>query len=215
MRGRGQLALWTLEFLSVTAIGILPATTAPLWWLALPVFALLGAKFGEHKLEVRERRLALRQQLRLLLELLPRDGAGVRCTYHVPVRGPLGRQPMLWQLFDYLPSGGGGGRRFPASKGIIGKTFQTKGPRVENFRNDAEYRSKMLQDYNYTASELGERTADRRSYLCYPILDENHVVLGLIYFDSRQCGLFTMDDSNPRWVMIRDASEVIRAEVLR
>lgn len=215
MRGRAQLGLWALEFLSVTAIGILPATTVPLWWLGLPISALLGAKFGEYKLDVRERRLALRQQLSLLLELLPRDGAGVRCTYHVPVRAGLRRQPMLRQLFDYLPSGGGGGRRFPASKGIIGKTLQAKGPRVENFQNDAEYRSKMLQDYDYTASELGVRTADRRSYLCYPILDENHVVLGLIYFDSHQCGLFTIDESNPRWVMIGRASEVIRAEVLR
>lgn len=215
MKGRIRQGLWTVEFLSVTAIGILPASGVPLWWLAVPVVALLAAKFGEYQVDARERRVALRQQLRLLLELLPHDRAGVRCTYHIPVRVPLRAQIMLQQVFDYLPSGGGGGRRFPTTRGIIGKTFETKAPRVENFRDDAEYRRKMLNEYNYTASELAQRTADRRSYLCYPILDENHAVLGLIYFDSDRCGLFTIEDTNSRWGMIRQAGDVLRAEVLR
>lgn len=215
MSGQTRLVLWTIEFLSVIAIGILPTSGVSLWWLTVPVVFLLAAKVVEHRVDVRERWVALRQQLLLLVKLLPRDSADVRCTYHIPERilfimGPT----TLRQVFDYLPSGGGGGRRFPTTKGIIGKTLETKGPCVENFSTDAEYRDKMEKEYNYTTRELAQRIADRRSYLCFPIVDEYNVVLGLIYFDSDYCGLFTMEDTDPRWEMIRQAIDVIKAQVL-
>lgn len=215
MTRRTRLGLWALEFVSVILIGVIQAAQVSLWWLSLPVVGILVAKFVEYCLDARERRLTpLRQQLQILLQLLPCDHANIRCTYHVPRHHVVKRHTVLKQAFDYLPTGGGGGRRFSTSKGIIGKTFETKAPRVENFSSDAEYRTRMVSEYNYTVSELGHRTADRRSYLCYPILDESHVILGLIYFDSDRCGLFTIDDLNPRWAMIRRASEVIRGEIL-
>jgi GAF domain-containing protein len=120
----------------------------------------------------------------------------------------------LVQAFDYIVQGGGGGRPFPIDKGIIGRTYETKGPRVENFFSDQEYRERMVSEYNYTTTELMQRTADRRSYMCYPIVDENHTVLGLLYLDSDQANTFTMEDTNPRWRAIRDSGEIIRSNIL-
>src|SRR2546428_13174843 len=99
MTSRTRLGLWAIEFLSITAIGILPTSGVSLWWLALAVIVLLAAKSGEYQVNARERWAALRQEFRLLLELLPSDRADVRCTYHVPVRAPLKGYIILRQDF--------------------------------------------------------------------------------------------------------------------
>ena len=120
----------------------------------------------------------------------------------------------LLQAFDYVGDQGGGGRLFAIDRGIIGLVLSSKETKVENFRNDAEYRDRMTSGYNYTHEEVGRRRADRRSSLCDPLLDENHTVLGLLYFDADHYGVFTLDHDNPRWRMIRAASAVIRAPLL-
>jgi hypothetical protein len=119
------------------------------------------------------------------------------------------------QAFDYLPHGGDGGRRFGSEKGIIAKVDASKGPRVENFASDEENRRRMIAEYNYSLSELGDRRADRRSYACYPLLDKNHKVLGLIYFDSNVPGTFTEDATNPRWRTLNAAAAAVQEAVLR
>jgi hypothetical protein len=121
---------------------------------------------------------------------------------------------MLMQAFDYVGDQGGGGRSFPVDKGIIGVAYSAKGTRVENFLNDADYRQRMVREYKYSELEVGQRRADRRSYLCDPILDESHNVLGLLYFDADCYDFFTSDDRNPRWVMIKSAANVIRGPLL-
>jgi GAF domain-containing protein len=100
----------------------------------------------------------------------------VRCTYHVPV---LPRK--LRQAFDYVPFGGGGGRKFQKRKGIIGVVFDAKDVRVENFESDRTFRDRMRKVYRYSERDLQKITLDRRSYLCIPIKDENLQVLGLLY----------------------------------
>jgi GAF domain-containing protein len=152
--------------------------------------------------------------MQILLTLLPNDGAKIRCTYHCPVHNKLLRGTQLAQVFDYIPDGGGGGRRFPIEKGIIGKVYSIKAPRVENFASDEEYRTRMVNEYNYTITEMMERAVDRRSYACYPVIDENHKVLGLLFFDSDQTNTFTMEQTNARWRAIRDAGDVIRGNIL-
>ncbi len=153
-------------------------------------------------------------QLVTLHKLLPSNGSTIRCTYHRPKHHRFSNDTELVQAFDYILQGGGGGRSFPTYKGIIGRTYNTKGPRVENFSSDHEYRERMVAEYNYTAEEVMQRTADRRSYMCYPLVDENHVVLGLLFLDSDQPNTFTMEDTNPRWRAVRDAGEIIRSSVL-
>jgi hypothetical protein len=74
---------------------------------------ILGTKFVEAMLLVRDRNLQIPQQMHLLLTVFPSDGANVRCTYHVP-RKNLWRQERLVQAFDYVGDQGGGGRSFDA-----------------------------------------------------------------------------------------------------
>lgn len=211
---RRAFIAWGIEFIGIIVIGVILAIDAlGDWWVVLPILAVFGAKAWEYRLSVRERNLQVRRQLELLRSLLPYHD-GVRCTYHVPVRRLWGASPRLRQAFDYIPNGGGGGYKYPANKGIIGVTYKEKGPKCENFADDDEYRHAMVNRYNYSLEELGQRTADRRSYLCYPILDDNsHVVLGLLYFDSNQSGVFTLNEQDQTWSMIRTASQVIQAQI--
>jgi GAF domain-containing protein len=210
------IVIWAIEFASFTAIAVVlsTATTAAKLWAALPAVIIVASKIAEYLHNVRVRMNIVRYQLQILLTLLPTDGSRVRCTYHRPVHQKLRNRTQLAQAFDYIPDGGGGGRRFPIEKGIIGKVYSIKAPRVENFASDEEYRKRMVAEYNYTTSEVMERTADRRSYVCYPVVEENHKVLGVLYLDSDKPGTFTMDETNPRWRAIRDAGEVIRSNVL-
>ncbi|SRR5258708_6313315 len=209
-------AFWTVEFLCVTAIAVVlsTASTSAKWWTLIPAAIIILIKLLEYFDNRRLSVNSVRYQLKVLVRLLPADGSSVRCTYHLPVHQKFRNRTQLAQAFDYIPDGGGGGRRFPIEKGIIGKVYVNKGARCENFGSDHEYRERMVKEYNYTASEVMERSADRRSYACYPIVDESHNVLGLIYLDSDQPNTFTVDNANPTWLMIREAGEVIRDNIL-
>jgi hypothetical protein len=210
------IIVWVVEFASLTAIAVLlsTATNTSKWWVALPALLIVGTKVFEYVRSAQLRMKIIYYQLQILHKLLPSNGSTVRCTYHQPVHHRFRNRTELVQAFDYILQGGGGGRQFPTNKGIIGKTYNDKGPRVENFFSDPEYRDRMLAEYNYTATELMHRTADRRSYMCYPIVDENHIVLGLLYLDSDQPNTFTMEDTNPRWQAVRYAGEIIRSNIL-
>jgi hypothetical protein len=48
----------------------------------------------------------------------------------------------LLQVFDYfpgIPGRGGGGRKHPNNKGIVGLSFERKTPEIENFHSDDDY----------------------------------------------------------------------------
>jgi hypothetical protein len=202
---------WLIEFLCITAIAIiLSQANWSEYWILVPFTSILGLKVYEYKVAIKEKHLRVRAQLDLLIKLVPfEDVLGVRCTYHVPVW----RKQFL-QTCDYIPCGGGGGRKFSKMKGIVGRSMELKEKLIENFENDEEFRTKMTEKYGYTPEEVGERTADRRSYFCYPILDENHRVLGLIYFDSSHPNIFTLDSTDSKMQIIEKACETIRNDLL-
>jgi GAF domain-containing protein len=200
------------EFISVTAIGVIPSLQSPQrwYWLAVPILVYLALKVYEHLNSINERQRSVKGQLAVLYKLLPFDNEShVRCTYHVPV---LPRK--LRQAFDYVPFGGGGGRKFQKRKGIIGVVFDAKDVRVENFESDRTFRDRMRKVYRYSERDLQKITLDRRSYLCIPIKDENLQVLGLLYFDSASCNTFELDPPNPVTKAILDASGMIRDSML-
>lgn len=211
--GKTKYITWGIEFLCITAIAIIlsQANWTTYWyWILVPAVLILGLKFYEHRAAVKEKHLRVQWQLYLLVRLLSYETLrDVRCTYHVPVW-----RKKLLQTCDYILGGTGGGRRSPVDKGIIGKAFVEKSPLVENFKSDEEFRTKMVMEYKFTAEELQHRKADRRSYLCYPIVDENHRVLGLVYFDSSHPYTFTSDKDDPKMEMIRQACEAIKDRLL-
>lgn len=209
--GKRNVIIRAIEFLCAAAIGgILSQSSFSKFWTFAPIVVCVAAILYEYRAAVADRQSRIKSQLTLLMRLLAFESKlDVRCTYHVPV----GRK-QLHQVFDYIPSGGGAGRKFSQGKGIIGKTFADKGWSVENFQDDTGYREQMIAKYNYTAEELRNRRADRRSYFCYSLVDENNNVLGLIYFDSSQPNTFTYDETDLRTKMIIDACEVIKNSLL-
>lgn len=210
MRKR-EVIIRVVEFLCVVAMGvILSQANWSRLWLCAPIAVFLALMVYDYKLVLAEKHSRVKGQLALLMKLLSFESVlDVRCTYHVPVW-----RKQLRQAFDYIPGGGSGGRKFSQGQGIIGKTFVKKRWSVENFENDAEYRTQMIQEYNYTTQELKERRADRRSYFCYSLVDENHKVLGLIYFDASKPNTFIPDETDPKMKMIISACEAIKESLL-
>ena len=202
---------WGIEFLSITVMAIiLSQVNWSNYWISVPIVLIVGLKIYEHRSDVKEKHSRVYAQLHLLVKLLSYEPrVDVRCTYHVPVW-----RKKLLQTCDYILGGTGRGRKFPTEKGIIGKAFVDKSLLVENFKSDEEFRTKMVLEYKYTTEELQHRKADRRSYLCYPIVDENHRVLGLVYFDSSRPYTFTADIDHPKMEMITQACEAIKDRLL-
>lgn len=172
---------WTIEFLSIIAISyILTTHTIRDYWITVLICLVLYSKLVEHRMSISEAQAKIQVQLNFLYKVLffaPQDN--VRCTFHTPIW-----RNRLLQSCNYIPTGGGVGRTFPSDKGIIGKAYQQKESFVVNFVDDQEYSQWMVSDYGYTHDEVKQRTTDRRSYFCHPLIDEEHKVLGLVYFDS-------------------------------
>lgn len=202
---------WGIEFLSITAITIiLSKANWSDYWIFVPIALILGLNVYESLAAVTEKHLRVKLQLDLLIKLVPfEDALDVRCTYMVHIW----RKRFL-QTCDYIPDGGGGGRRFSERKGITGKAFDEKRPLADNFESDEDFRKQMVLRYNYATEELKLRKADRKSYFCYPILDENHRVLGVMYFDSSHPNTFTLDSTIARMKMIMRACDAIRDNLL-
>lgn len=208
--GKRETIIRVVEFLCAATIGvILSQANWSKLWLCAPIVVFLALMVYDYKLVLAEKYSRVKGQLTLLMKLLPFESVDVRCTYHVPVW-----RKQLRQAFDYIPGGGSGGRKFSQGQGIIGQTFVSKGWSVENFENDAEYRTQMVQKYNYTTEQLKERRADRRSYFCYSLVDENHKVLGLIFFDASKPNTFMLDETDPGMKMIISACEAIKESLL-
>lgn len=208
--GRRKLALGGLEVLCVTAVGVIASQHWNHLWLGLPIAFYAALMFYEYKSYITDRQSRVREQLKLLMKLVSFDTTSdVRCTYHVPC----GRK-QIRQVFDYIPSGRGGGRKFFRNKGIGGKAFSEKKWLVENFRGDKEYRVDMVRKYGYASDELQKRRADRRSYFCYSLVDEKHEVIGLIYFDASTVDTFTPDETDTKMKMLIDGCDLIKNGLL-
>lgn len=173
-------------------------------WLLIPIvltgilvsWEYIGNQYAE-ALREEELHQQIESQLGLLERALtyPR-GADVRCTFHIPKE--IDGQKRLYQATNYQPGGGGKGRDFPIEKGIIGKSYTDLKTLTENFENSQVYREKMVDEYGYTHEEMGNRSADRRSYFCKPIITGSDEVKGLVYLDSDSPGTFPEDVERAR-----------------
>jgi hypothetical protein len=212
--GKEKWIIWVTEFLSIIAISvILSRPTWSIFWITVPLVVILGLKVYEYESNVRQSHAEVRAQLRLLLRLARfEESLHVRCTYHVPVLTMRGKR--LRQAFHYIPSGSGGARTFPLGQGIIGLAYSAKEPKLENFKDASSYRKQMVQKYNYKNRDLARRQPDRRSYFCYPVVDEKNKVLGLLYFDSLVFATFKPDRSDPTMAMLWKGCEHIKQFLL-
>ena len=190
--------------------------------IGLKILLFLLRLFFGYILQWRKYRLqrykSVRSQMNLqmdqLLHRIDRNSYGdVRCTFYVPIW--FGKRKLM-QTFDYIRFGDsyGGWLCRPIIKGIIGKNYKDGKPKVENFKNEVEYLEKMVKKYGYTVEEANRISDDRRSYLCYPIVDEKGTVLGLMYFDSDKYGCYSDDDNNEVIKMVRSGMEAIKSNLI-
>ncbi|GGR10233.1 hypothetical protein [Kitasatospora griseola] len=202
-------------FSSILAGWILGASYVPKVVIILPLLvamATLGIEFRKARKRSHE---TIRNHLITLftmLDLAPRSDA--RSTIHVPVRRFLRKGVWFRQVCEYVPNGGGGGRYLPRGKGIIQKSYTSRAIRTENFHSDEDYRLRMVEEYNYTEEETRERTIDRRSYLCIPIIEFDKV-LGLLYFDARTEGIFPLSGSAGLQETLENVSDIVRTILLK
>lgn len=217
----GQYLLEGLKVLSAVVVSVVLSVDA-LWdWLVLPTFgALLAAvvldywtyrhnKRADENRRVREYRRALdavrydeiddeiarvEAYLRLLDEYLTYDGGGVRFTYHVPADGA------LEQAFPYIPDGEGrAGRTFDPDQGIIGEGYTRGRELVFNCENVTDCVESLQDHFGYDFDDAQYHSSQRgkRSYFCYPIIDEaSGDVAGIVYFESTTPGTFPQRDGD-------------------
>lgn len=191
---------------------ILSDASTNLIWLVVPAATASIALFDEHRQMQHARFKEVAVTVRGMMSALALDPAvGARCTVHVPI-GTLRKR--FLQACDYVPDGGGGGRKHRRNKGILWKSYEAKAERTEAFHSDEEFRTKMTTEYNYSTAEMVERTRDRRSYFCAPIV-EGDEVLGLLYLDARETEVFPIGGQIDRALLLATARDAVRASLLR
>ncbi len=171
---------WIVEFVVyVIIIPVIISTNICNYYLLIPILIAVYIKWREFIGIENKMNDIIKAQLYLIVQFMEKQGfKNIRCTFHKIKSGK------FYQVIDYIPSGTGSGRVFSVAKGIIGKSFRNKEAFVENFKDNEDYRKRMVTDYCYNDVEIQKRSMDRRSYFCYPLLDESHNILGLVYFDS-------------------------------
>jgi hypothetical protein len=114
----------------------------------------------------------------LLSEEVKRD---VRCTIHV--RDILFEETM-YQLLDYYPRGGGGGRSFSMRRGIVGRAWRSGEHQSDgNVSTDSAI---LVRDWGMTSEEAVAAGQGRKSFACFILRDERNIPLGTFYLDSHE-----------------------------
>jgi hypothetical protein len=203
-----QYYLWGIEFLSITAIGILTQFINLYWYLLLiPIVLIIGCKIVEYRFDRSDKMDKVKIQLELLWRLLKYEtSVHARITFHRPHK----KKKLYKQLIDYVPNGKGKGRSFNSIQGLVSKCIEKKKLVIESFSSDEEYRMKMVTEYNYTKVELQDRSADRRSYLCYPLVNNHtNIVMGVIYLDATKPNVYSDDPTLADNLIIKEVASSI------
>lgn len=197
--------LWAIEFLLITSIGLIPTFYADkLYILIFPIIGMIGIKFIENHFNNIEKL----ENVRILLDYVWRilefePDKDVRLTFHRPTKRK------YKQMINYIPNGNGKNRTWDSNKGLVGKCIEKKRLVVESFDSDEEFKEKMIRKYNYSADEIKEISPERKSYLCYPILNDT-VVEGILFFDSVQPNTFNNNKNDYKNKLIQKVSRAIQ-----
>lgn len=96
----------------------------------------------------------------------------------------------LLQLTDYVgPDGGKKGRITLINQGVIGRCARTGRMETVGFADDREYFDAMVREFGFTSQEAERHTKTGRSYLAYP-LRNNEEVVGVLYFFTSEPQVF-------------------------
>ena len=143
-----------------------------------------------HELDAKRQQVMEDYVLPILNEDVKED---LRCTVHVPDALFAGAQ---YQLLDYYPHGGGGGRAKSFRFGIIGKAWRTGEHQIEGqVPYDPDY---LVTFWGMTRREADVTGRGRHSFACIVLRDDNDHALGLFYLDSRVPDAFGYDADRHR-----------------
>jgi GAF domain-containing protein len=92
---------------------------------------------------------------------------------------------------------------------LVGKCIERKKLVIESFKSAEDFREKMINSYNYTVNEMKDRSPERRSYLCYPLIDSNSAVKGVIFFDAVKPNVFSANEDKHENQLIRKVARKI------
>lgn len=154
----------------------------------------------------------VRAYLELLSSHLTDPDNDIRFTYHTPVDG------QLEQMFPYIPDGGGeAGRRFDTDQGIIGEGYARGRELAFNCRDTEGCVDALRLQFGYDRGQAEYHSSQRgkRSYFCYPLIDEaTDETVGIVYFESTEYETFPQrDDDELQLVEAADRDETLRKVV--
>ncbi len=197
--------LWVIEFLLITSVGIITSIfVEQLYLLIIPIVGMIIIKC----VEIHFNNIEKIENVRILLDYVWRilefePDKDVRLTFHKPSK------KKYKQMINYIPNGNGKDRTWNSNKGLVGVCIEKKKLVVESFNSDEEFKNKMITKYNYSASEIQEISPERKSYLCYPILNDT-IVEGILFFDSVQPNVFNNNADDYKNKLIQKVSRAIQ-----
>ena len=199
------MILWVIEFLLITSVGIITSIfVEQLYLLIIPIVGMIIIKC----VEIHFNNIEKIENVRILLDYVWRilefePDKDVRLTFHKPSK------KKYKQMINYIPNGNGKDRTWNSNKGLVGVCIEKKKLVVESFNSDEEFKNKMITKYNYSASEIQEISPERKSYLCYPILNDT-IVEGILFFDSVQPNVFNNNADDYKNKLIQKVSRAIQ-----
>jgi transcriptional regulator with GAF, ATPase, and Fis domain len=123
------------------------------------------------------------------------DKEQISSTVHLTIEtlelGTSATTPGLVQISDYTRAGLGG-RRWRVLKitqGLVGRCVRTGEMVYVNFRDEADYRKRMVEEFGFTRVEADSHTKKARSYLAFPMKRSGNLV-GVLYFFSTEPQVF-------------------------
>jgi hypothetical protein len=162
------------------------------WWflaLSLLTYVLLvtAATAPSHY----ARLLLLEMMLQAIHKVLELD-----LTARITIHHIRSRSRQYEQLTNYFPLGDGGqGRRFDLGKGIVGRCFTSRAPRMTSLE-EGQLKQVYQDDWGYTASEAARVRQDRRSFFAFPIGEHRDCARAVIYMDSADAKMFRSENEN-------------------
>jgi hypothetical protein len=103
-----------------------------------------------------------------------------RCTIHVQ---DILFEEAMYQLLDYYPIGGGGGRSFSMRFGLLGRAWRLGKSQAQGRVNPQP--AALIQEWGMTSQEAAAAGRGRKSFTC-ALLKDHGVQVGILYLDAME-----------------------------
>jgi hypothetical protein len=112
-----------------------------------------------------------------------------RCTIHVQ---DILFDEAMYQLLDYYPKGGGGGRAFSMRFGLVGRAWRLGESQLQSSVDPEP--TALIEKWGMTSQEAAAAGQGRKSFACLLLRDDRGIPAGILYFDAQQENAFGSTD---------------------